>query len=144
MASYNKVILVGNLTRDISLRHNPGGTVVGEMGLAVSRSWFDKTANEKREETSFVDVTLWNRTAEIAEQYLSKGSPALVEGYLKLDTWDDKDTGQKRSKLKVVCEKLQLLGRRENGGSQPQESHDEPAPRQSSPDPSFPTDDVPF
>lgn len=144
MASYNKVILMGNLTRDVQLRHIPSGTVVGEMGLAVSRTWFDKASNSKKEETAFVDVTLWGRTAEIAEQYLSKGKPALVEGYLKLEQWDDKETGQKRSKLKVVCEKLQLLGNRSDGGgtreSSGEESQVPPA------DPSFAGDDgtVPF
>ena len=110
MASFNKVILVGNVTRDIELRYAQSGTAVCEVGLAVNRSWFDKAANEKREEVTFVDVTLWGRTAEIASEYLRKGSPCLVEGRLHLDTWDDKETGQKRSKLKVVGESLQLLG----------------------------------
>lgn len=110
MASFNKVILVGNVTRDIDLRHTPGGTAVAEIGLAVNRTWQDKQTNEKREECTFVDVTLWGRTAEVAAEYLRKGSPCLIEGRLSLDQWDDKETGQKRSKLKVVGESLQLLG----------------------------------
>lgn len=110
MASFNKVILVGNVTRDIELRHTPGGTAVAEIGLAVNRTWYDKQADEKREEVTFVDVTLWGRTAEVATEYLSKGRPCLIEGRLQLDQWEDKETGQKRSKLKVVGESLQLLG----------------------------------
>lgn len=145
MASFNKVILIGNLTRDVQLRHIPSGTVVGEMGLAVNRSWFDKASNSKKEEVTFVDVTLWGRTAEIAHQYLSKGKSALVEGYLKLEQWDDKESGQKRYKLKVVCEKLQLLGGRSDGGNHAA-SGEEPQTQSTGPtnDPTFPSDDVPF
>ena len=110
MASFNKVIIVGNVTRDIELRYLQNGAAVCEVGLAVNRSWFDKAANEKREEVTFVDVTLWGRTAGIASEYLRKGSQCLVEGRLQLDQWEDRDTGQKRSKLKVVGESLQLLG----------------------------------
>jgi single-strand DNA-binding protein len=113
VASFNKVILVGNLTRDPELRHTPGGTAVTEIGLAVNRTWYDKQADEKREETTFIDVTLWGRIAEIACEYLRKGRPCLIEGRLQLDMWEDKETGQKRSKLKVVGESLQLLGGRE-------------------------------
>lgn len=114
MASYNRVILLGNLTRDPELRYIPSGTAVSEIGLAVNDR--RKGANgEWIEETTFVDVTLWGRTAEIASEYLSKGSPALIEGRLKLDTWETND-GQKRSKLKVICEKMQLLGGRGGGG----------------------------
>lgn len=115
-ASYNKVILVGNLTRDPQIRYTPKGTAVAELGLAVSRTWFDQGTNQKKEETTFVDVTLWGRQAEIAGEYLSKGRPVLIEGRLNLDTWDDKESGQKRSKLKVVCEQMQLLGSREGAG----------------------------
>ena len=112
MASFNRVILVGNLTRDPELRYTPGGTAVTDIGLAVN----DRRKNaqgEWVEETTFVDVTLWGRTAEIASEYLGKGAPALIEGRLKLDTWESE--GQKRSKLKVVGEKLQLLGARGAG-----------------------------
>lgn len=116
MASFNKVILVGNLTRDPQVKYTTGGTAVAELGLAVSRQWFDKQSNTKKEETTFVDVTLWGRTAEIAGEYLAKGRPVLIEGRLQLDTWDDRETGQKRSKLKVVGENMTMLGSRADGG----------------------------
>lgn len=108
MASYNRVILVGNLTRDVELRYIPSGTAVAEIGLAVNDRV--KKGDEWIDETTFVDVTLWARTAETAQQYTSKGSTILVEGRLKLDTWE-KD-GQKRSKLRVIADKMQLLGGR--------------------------------
>lgn len=113
MASYNRVILVGNLTRDIELKYTPGGTAVTDIGMAVNDR--RKTANgEWVDETTFVDVTLWGRTAEVASEYLSKGSPILVEGRLKLDTWET--DGQKRSKLRVVCDRMQMLGGGGQGG----------------------------
>jgi len=115
MASFNKVILVGNLTRDPQVKYTTGGTAVTEIGLAVSRQWFDKQANAKKEETTFVDITLWGRTAEIAGEYLAKGRPVLIEGRLQLDTWDDRETGQKRSKLRVVGENMTMLGSRGDG-----------------------------
>ena len=118
MASFNRVILVGNLTRDPEVRYIPSGTAVCELGLAVNRSWFDKQSNSRKEETTFVDVTLWGRTAEIAGEYLAKGRQVLIEGRLQLDTWDDKETGKKRSKLRVVGEQMTMLGGRE-GGSGP-------------------------
>lgn len=113
MASYNRVILMGNLTRDVELRYTPAGTPVTEVGLAVN----DRRKNQNGEwvdETTFVDVTFWGRTAEVASEYLSKGSPVFVEGRLKLDTWE-KD-GQKNYKLRVVCDRMQLLGGRNEGG----------------------------
>ena len=116
MASFNKVILLGNLTRDPQVRYTPSGTAVAEIGLAVNRNWFDKQTNSRREETTFVDVTFWGREAEVAGEYLAKGRPVLIEGRLQLDTWDDKTTGQKRSKLRVVCERMQMLGSRGEGG----------------------------
>ena len=117
MASFNKVILVGNLTRDPQVRYTPGGSAVAEVGLAVNRSWFDKNSNSRKEETTFVDVTLWGRTAEVASEYLTKGRSVLIEGRLQLDQWDDKESGQKRSKLKVVGENMTMLGGRgESGG----------------------------
>lgn len=115
-ASFNRVILVGNLTRDPEVRYTPGGTAVTEIGLAVNRYWFDKGSNERKEETTFIDVTLWGRQAEVAGEYLSKGRPVLIEGRLQTDSWDDKETGKRRTKLKVVGETLQLLGGREGGG----------------------------
>lgn len=116
MASFNKVILVGNLTRDPQVRYTSGGTAVAEIGLAVSRQWFDKQSNSRKEETTFVDVTLWGRQAEVAGEYLAKGRPVLIEGRLQLDTWEDKDSGQKRSKLRVVGENMTMLGSRGDGG----------------------------
>lgn len=115
MASFNRVILLGNLTRDPQVRYTPSGMAVSEIGLAVNHSWFDKNTNQRREEATFVDVTLWGRTAEIAGEYLAKGRQVLIEGRLKLDQWDDKQTGQKRSKLCVVCENMTMVGGRPDG-----------------------------
>lgn len=119
MANLNRVLLIGNLTRDPEVRYTPKGTAVAEIGLAVNRIYSGEDG-EKKEETTFVDVTLWARQAEIAGQYLKKGRPVFIEGRLQLDTWDDKQTGQKRSRLRVVSENLQLLGSRQEGeGSSP-------------------------
>jgi len=114
MASYNKVMLLGNLTRDPEVKYTPKGSAVADIGLAVNRT-YTTDGGEKREETTFVDVTMWGRQAEIAGEYLKKGRPLFVEGRLQLDTWDDKQTGQKRSKLRVVCENFQMLGSRDGG-----------------------------
>jgi single-strand DNA-binding protein len=110
MASFNKVILCGNLTRDPQVKFTTGGTAVAEVGLAVNREWFDKSTNSKKSEVTFVDVTLWGRTAEVAGEYLRKGASVLIEGRLQLDTWDDRESGQKRSKLKVIGENMTMLG----------------------------------
>ncbi len=113
MATYNRVILMGNLTRDIQLRYTPGGTPVTEVGMAIN----DRRKGQNGEwidETTFVEVTFWGRTAEVAAEYLSKGSPVFVEGRLKYDTWE-KD-GQKQSKLRVVCDRMQMIGSRGEGG----------------------------
>ena len=115
MANLNKVMLIGNLTRDPEIKYTPKGTAIADIGLAVNRNYTTE-AGEKREEVTFVDVELWGRQAEIVGEYCKKGRPIFVEGRLKLDTWDDKQTGQKRSKLKVVGEQIQLLGSREGGG----------------------------
>jgi len=117
MASFNKVILIGNVTRDPQVKYLGSGTAVTELGLAVNRQWADKNSNERKSETTFVDVTLWGRTAEVAGEYLSKGRPVLIEGRLQLDTWDDRETGHKRSKLRVVGESLVMLGSKGDGGS---------------------------
>jgi single-strand DNA-binding protein len=109
MASFNRVILVGNLTRDPELRYTPKGTAIAKVGLAVNRIWTSE-AGEKNEEVTFVDVDVFGRTAENLAQYMRKGSPILIEGRLRLDQWDDKQTGQKRSKLGVVGEVVQFLG----------------------------------
>lgn len=116
MASFNKVILVGNLTRDPEVRYIPSGTAVCDISLAVNSQWTDRKTNERKEEVTFVEVTLWGRTAEIAGEYLAKGRPVLIEGRLSLDSWEDKETGQKRSKLKVIADGMQLLGSRDGGG----------------------------
>ncbi|MFN0126781.1 MAG: single-stranded DNA-binding protein [Verrucomicrobiales bacterium] len=115
MASLNKVMLIGNLTRDPEIRYTPKGQAVTDIGLAVNRI-YSTESGEKREEVTFIDITLWGRTAEIVHQYCKKGRPLFVEGRLQLDTWDDKQTGQKRSKLKVIGDGIQLLGSRDSGG----------------------------
>jgi single-strand DNA-binding protein len=160
MANLNKVMLMGNLTRDPEVRYTPKGTAVAELGLAINRVYTAEN-NEKREEVTFVDVTFWGRTAEIAGEYLKKGRAVFIEGRLQLDTWDDKTTGQKRSKLKVVGEAMQFVGGRgdgvgggggesEGGGSgRPPQSQSRPArpPAQKPPvDPDLEPeeDDIPF
>ena len=128
MASFNKVILVGNLCKTPELRTIPSGTSVCDVSIAVN----DKRKNaagEWGEEATFVDVTFWGKTAEVVCQYLDKGSPLLVEGRLKLDKWEDKD-GQKRSKLRVICERMQMIGSK--GDGQRRESKDSPPPRDES------------
>ena len=159
MANFNKVILAGNLTRDPELRYTPKGTAVAKLGLAINRIWTTETG-EKREEVTFIDVDAFGRQAETIGQYLKKGRPILVEGRLKLDQWDDKQTGQKKSKLGVILENFQFLdsGNRAEGGvpsapsapaaprparpaapaapSAPAADHDGPPPEES--------DDVPF
>lgn len=110
MSSYNRVVLMGNVTRPIELRYTANQTAVCEMGLAINDK--RKGANgEWIEETTFVDVTLWGRTAEVASEHLTKGNGVLIEGRLKLDQWDDKQTGQKRSKLGVVADAMRMLGK---------------------------------
>ena len=106
---------MGNLTRDLQLRYTPSATAVCEISLAVNRTWFDKQTNQKREEVTFVDVTLWGRQAEVAGEYLSKGSLVLIEGRLELEQWTDKSTGQRRSKLKVVAQNMTMLPSRHAG-----------------------------
>ena len=167
MASFNKVMIIGNLTRDPEIKYTPKGTAIADIGLAVNRN-YTTDSGEKREEVTFIDVTLWGRVAEIVGEYCKKGRPLFVEGRQQLDTWDDKATGQKRSKLKVVGENIQLLGSREGGaagggggehGEGRSESRSEGRPQQSRPaarpasppprppaDPDLdaPEDDIPF
>ena len=116
--NFNKVFLMGNLTRDVEIRHTPNNTAVGKFGLAVNRRYSvgDGGNREQREETTFVDCEAWGRTAEIISQYLHKGRPIFVEGRLKLDQWEDKNTGAKRSKLKVVVENFQFVDSRSDSG----------------------------
>src|SRR5207245_10918135 len=108
MASFNKVILAGNLTRDPELRYTPKGTAIAKIGLAVNRTWTGEDG-QKKEEVSFVDVEAWGRQGEVIAQYMKKGRPFLVEGRLKQDTWEDKNTHQKQSKLTVVLEGLSFI-----------------------------------
>ena len=151
MASFNKVILVGNLTRDPELRYTPKGTAIAKIGLAVNRVWTNE-AGEKKEEVTFVDVDVFGRTAENVGQYMRKGRPILVEGRLRLDQWDDKQTGQKKSKLGVVAETVQFLGSAPGAGeggapaaprtSRPAAAASAPAAEAGDSEP--PHDDVPF
>lgn len=152
MASFNRVVLVGNLTRDVELRRTPQGTAVTDLGLAVNERV--KRNDEWVDEANFFDITLWGRTAEVASEYLAKGSSVLIEGRLKYETWSQED-GSKRSKVKVVGERMQMLGSRGGGGqggagggvsqassqSQPQQSTQSFQQPASSPPPG---DDVPF
>ncbi len=119
MASFNKVILAGNLTRDPELRYTPKGTAVAKIGLAVSRNWTNE-AGEKKEEVSFIDIEAWGRQGEVLAQYMKKGRPLLVEGRLKLDTWEDKNTKQKVSKLKVVLESFSFIDSKSGDGGAPE------------------------
>ncbi|MBU6409060.1 MAG: single-stranded DNA-binding protein [Verrucomicrobia bacterium] len=145
MASFNKVILMGNLTRDPELRYTPKGTAIARLGLACNRKWKSETG-EMKEEVTFVDVDAFGKTAETIGQYLKKGRPIMIEGRLRYDTWEDKQTGQKKSKLGVVLETFQFLdsgGGRAEGAARPAspapaapEAHEGDAPPEH--------DDVPF
>jgi single-strand DNA-binding protein len=130
MASFNKVILMGNLTRDPELRYTPKGTAVAKLGLAVNRVWKTETG-ESKEEVTFVDVDAFGRSAETIAQYCKKGKPLLIEGRLRQDTWDDKQTGQKRTKLGIVLETFQFIGTGNREGGAPGSGFDEAAPRRS-------------
>ena len=147
MASYNRVILVGNLTRDPELRYTPNGTAVCDIGLAINERYKNQSG-EWVDSTVFADVTLWQRTAEIAQEYLHKGSPVLIDGKLALDQWQTND-GQKRSKLKVICEKLQMLGGKGDGdgGSRRAEPRQQPQSKPAYDQGGYddgPSSDVPF
>lgn len=115
MANFNRVILMGNVTRDIELKYLASGTAVTELSIAMNHRYKNQSG-DWTEEPVFVDVTLWGRTAEIASEYLNKGAPVFIEGRLKYDTWEA--DGQKRSKLRVVGERMQLIGGRGPGGGQ--------------------------
>jgi single-strand DNA-binding protein len=155
MASFNKVILAGNLTRDPELRYTPKGTAVARIGLAVNRVWKTETG-ESKEEVTFIDVDAFGRQAEVISQYMRKGRPLLVEGRLKLDQWEDKNTHQKQSKLRVVLESFTFIDSRgpEGGSGEPRPARQAPAPASapaaaaapaSEPDAAPPEeDDVPF
>ena len=143
MPNYNKVILMGNLTRDPEVKYTSGGTAIAKLGMAINRTWTNKEG-QKQEETTFVDVDAFGRQAEVIGQYLKKGRPVMIEGRLKLDQWDDKQTGQKRSKLGVTLEGFQFLdsggGGGHSQGNAPPASSGSSAPSVSLPE----DDDVPF
>jgi len=157
MASVNKVMLLGNLTRDPEIRYTPKGTAVTDLGMAINRIRTGDNG-ERIEEVTYVDVTLWGRQAELAGQYLGKGRPVFIEGRLQLDQWDDKQSGQKRSRLRVVGENMQFLpgGGGGNGGggsayeseqsSQNQPSSSAPSNQGGAPANDFDNDDddIPF
>lgn len=147
MASFNRVILVGNLTQDVELRYTPSGTAVTDISMAVNERV--KKNDQWTDEVNYFYVTLWGRTAEVAGEYLSKGSSVLIEGRLKHDTWEQ--DGQKRSKVKIIGERMQMLGGRGGGGSQAgsaphsQQSNKSSAPVAESPAAvAPPEDEVPF
>jgi single-strand DNA-binding protein len=157
MANFNKVILAGNLTRDPELRYTPKGSAICRFGLAINRNWTNE-AGEKKEEVTFVDIDAFGRQAEVVAQYMKKGRPFLVEGRLKLDQWEDKNTHQKQSKLRVVLEGFSFIDSK--GGDDGSQSNPLPprpaaapasvrasvstptAPEESGPPPG--DDDVPF
>jgi single-strand DNA-binding protein len=154
MASFNKVILAGNLTRDPELRYTPKGLAIAKIGLAVNRTWKNE-AGETKEEVTFVDVDSFGRQAEVVAQYFRKGKPILLEGRLKLDQWDDKQTGQKRSRLGVVMEGFSFIDSGRTEGGSPAEGAARPrpasapasAPAANGPEADVPPqeeDDVPF
>jgi single-strand DNA-binding protein len=156
MASVNKVILIGNVTRDPEVKFTPKGSAVTDIGLAINRT-YTVDNGEKREEVTFVEVTFWGRQAETIGEYVKRGRSIYVEGRLQLDTWDDKQSGQKRSKLRVVGENFQFLGNRAGGATggdddggggvaaEDRTAARKPAPRKPAPQtPSEPDDDIPF
>ena len=116
MAGFNRVILIGNLTRDPELRYTPQGTAVADLRLAVT-TVRGRSGSERKEETLFIDCTVWDRQAETCSEYLSKGRPVLVEGRLIEDQWQDKETGERRSRIKVYVQNVQFLGGRDGGQS---------------------------
>jgi single-strand DNA-binding protein len=151
MANLNRVLLIGNLTRDPEVRYTPKGTAVADIGIAVNRVYSGEDG-EKKEEVTFIDVTLWARQAEVAQEYLKKGRQVFIEGRLQLDTWDDKQTGQKRSRLRVVAENMQMLGSRgeseagSTAASTQRRTTPPPPQRQTPKDPDLDAepDDIPF
>jgi len=143
MASLNKVLLIGNLTRDPELRYTQEGTAVADFGLAITRRFTGRDGQQK-EDTCFVDVTVWGKQAETSCEYLSKGRSVFVEGRLRLDTWEAQ--GQKRSKLSVVAQRVQFLGGGRSQGKTAPETKKQPAEKQAEPppEPTIEEDDIPF
>lgn len=155
MASLNKVMIIGNLTKDPEVSYTPRGAAVATLGIAINRSYTTESG-ERREDTTFVDVELWNKLAELAQQFLRKGQSVYIEGRLKLDSWEDKQTGQKRHRLRIAGESMQFLTPK-NAGRQPGSDENEYEPRQApparparpartAPDPDLDaqSDDIPF
>ncbi len=141
MANFNRVILLGNLTRDPELRTTPKGTSVCQFGMAVNRVYRTGDSGETQEETTFVDLEAWGKQAEIISKYVSKGNPLFVEGRLKFDSWESKE-GEKRSKLKVIVENMQLMPRESSGHSASRPAQDSaPSPRSGSA-PAAASDDI--
>lgn len=118
MPNYNKIILVGHMTRDPEVRHVSDTALVCGFGLAVNENWKDK-GGEKKERVTFIDCEAWNKTGEVIAQYFAKGKPILIEGKLQMDQWEDKETGQKRSKLKVNVERFEFIGGKSEDGPAP-------------------------
>lgn len=151
MANYNKVILAGNLTRDPELRYLPQGTAVAEFSLAINRTYKNQ-AGENVEEVTFVEIAAYGRQGEVIAQYVKKGRPLLVEGRLKLDTWEDKQTQQKRSKMRVILEGFSFLDSNRPTEGQPTTAtppvaRPKPSPETAGASPENPPveeDDVPF
>ena len=154
MANFNRVILAGNLTRDPELRYTPKGVAIAKITLAINRTWKSETG-ETKEEVTFVDVDAFGRQAEVVGQYMKKGRPFLVEGRLKLDQWEDKNTHQKQSKLKVVLEGFSFIDSKGADGGVPYDAPRArpaaaPAATANAPAPAEPEapepeqDDVPF
>jgi len=151
---YNKVILVGNLTRDVELKYTPSGTAIAKFGLATNRTYKDTMTGENKQETMFIDITVFGRSAEVANQYLKKGKRVLIEGRLVLDQWVD-STGQKRSRHSIVAEKVQFMDTRSESESsgynnyQPQPAQTQPQMQQSKQNNEIPSidideEDIPF
>ena len=136
---FNKVILLGNLTRDIELKYTPDGLAVAKVGLATNRVYTDPTTKEKKQEVMFIDVVIFGRAAETSHQYLRKGSQVLVEGRLSLNQWID-NSGQKRSKHEVIVETIKFLGGRDNNNSQPTQQSQTQQPQQTQ---NVPVDNIP-
>jgi single-strand DNA-binding protein len=144
VASYNHVTIIGTLGQDPQVKYTTGGTAVCEVSLAINRQWFDKATNQKKESVSWVTVVLWGRTAEVAGEYLRKGKSVLIDGRLEESRWDDKDSGQKRSKLKVVCENLVMLGSKQDRAEpRGEESQVPPSEPTFGSDPG-PSEEIPF
>lgn len=146
MANLNRVLIIGTLTKDPDLRYTPKGTAIADLSLAINRVWNDD--GEKKEEVTYVEVTLWSSQAENANKFLKKGKSVFIEGRLKLDTWEDKNSGQRRSKLRVVGESMQFLSPRDNGSDKPSAPASRPSPvktgKSHEPDADDAPDDIPF